>query len=1382
MKLLIFLLLLNCNKIIKELASKNKVGNDFLECIENDNIKEFEKLLNKEENKNLDLNKKNMENNIKSKGETFLTLAAKSNSLRIFKFLINQENIKVDEKNDKMQTALIASILEAPKSFKKYEIVDILIEKGADLNIKYGLKANNVLMLAIHIGDFNIINKILNENSDIINKQNMLGETALILAINTSIDKDSKEKIIKKLLDNKNLNLNIKDYKGYAALIYSILKEDFDIVLSLILSRTEEPLDLNTQDEFGKTALMYSIEKKNYRLVYLLLKEEVDLNIKDINNKKISFYLLENFDKNIFSLFKEIKNLKESSFDVYLCCEFIFRMIYNLENNKLREVYEFFKLNFKDKNQEIFKALVKCTGNLTFEKISLLESYLIWLDFFIDQEEMYYEKYLRSAVQKHNTILIFKAFENKNLDWLNYFFNKLRSLKNRNKLFNLFELNEKNQTFLILAVLNEFDSLILSILDMLRTYNIKIDIIKYIEHKDNESKNVLDYDNNNILKIEYENIVNENDIKTLNKDEKLQYYLYKGNFDSYRIFLKNNFEDDLIIKKTFHFLKLIKENQDNIALKMLEEDELNLNLTYGEEGLGAIHYAAIYGKVRLFEEIIKKDSNQANFKDKEGNTPLIHLIKRNLIKRVDKIVLIDKILKSNKVLEDINLKNKKGHNALLIACLKGDYEVVKKLINLKNIDLHIRNSKNESLVQIILSSLINSDAKEYQEVENAAYLNIIKLLLRKEPTLSDGIFSYISKDKNYISQYIFEILENNGIKNSFNLEEFHSFIKQGNDKLILDINDKEIFNRYSKEGKTSLHYALASPLILDKILKIDQIDVNAHKGNGLTPLVEAILTNNLESIKILVNDKRVNVNLPFEGNNSPLMLALYSNVETVNLILTREDVKFYLRNKNGETAFDIAINLDYREIANEILRKNRENIILSPYDEENLDEVQKSLIEKGIQNEDFPIYIGSFIKAAKRGYSEIIETSLQKNLIEKSYIDKYLYTLSKIAIEREDLKLLETIVKFLGDVNQSIKNDYKKKYLIHKAIKKNKIEVLKWLLSKNVDLNIVYSFAKDKFNIRTFSCLNLACKFGYIEIVKLLLDQGVEINFEKDYDNETPLIIAAEEGKFEIVKLLLDRGAEVNIPYQKYVNDENFKSHGHILTYVEQGRKAWDDRTPSGWTALMAASFNGHLEIAEILLKNGADVDAHNDVNNHTALTYAASQSHLEIVKLILKSNPKNVIQALNEAKGENYLSIIKLLLSKEVSDLVFNYEELKTKNDYKGYSKEKFISELLIKAINADDIDTINSLKSLLERDEKLIIHMRTEKSFGAYLSSVDWNSLLKALEKGYTEIIKIIINRSQFIKDLLLNPTKIYPKIEEEKLEKLLKILNEVGIDIHS
>lgn len=109
---------------------------------------------------------------------------------------------------------------------------------------------------------------------------------------------------------------------------------------------------------------------------------------------------------------------------------------------------------------------------------------------------------------------------------------------------------------------------------------------------------------------------------------------------------------------------------------------------------------------------------------------------------------------------------------------------------------------------------------------------------------------------------------------------------------------------------------------------------------------------------------------------------------------------------------------------------------------------------------------------------------------------------------------------------------------------------------------------------------------GYTEILKTLLKQGAEVN-ARDKDGKSALYYAATYGHADHVKLLLDNGADVNVVGLKVP-----------------------------WTPLIAASYYGHTEIVRLLLEVGADTTVR-DRDRQTALSYAQQQGHKEIVGLL---------------------------------------------------------------------------------------------------------------------------------------------------------------------
>jgi len=106
------------------------------------------------------------------------------------------------------------------------------------------------------------------------------------------------------------------------------------------------------------------------------------------------------------------------------------------------------------------------------------------------------------------------------------------------------------------------------------------------------------------------------------------------------------------------------------------------------------------------------------------------------------------------------------------------------------------------------------------------------------------------------------------------------------------------------------------------------------------------------------------------------------------------------------------------------------------------------------------------------------------------------------------------------------------------------------------------------------------------ELVKVLIELGVDINRKTQGRCTTALMMAAVHGRNECIELLIRSGA--------------------IL----------DKQGPDGVTALIGAAIYGYKNCVELLLKAGAKRNLVND-EGRTAIDLASSQGHMECVNLL---------------------------------------------------------------------------------------------------------------------------------------------------------------------
>lgn len=140
-----------------------------------------------------------------------------------------------------------------------------------------------------------------------------------------------------------------------------------------------------------------------------------------------------------------------------------------------------------------------------------------------------------------------------------------------------------------------------------------------------------------------------------------------------------------------------------------------------------------------------------------------------------------------------------------------------------------------------------------------------------------------------------------------------------------------------------------------------------------------------------------------------------------------------------------------------------------------------------------------------------------------------------------------------------------------------------------------------------------------LESMKLYIAAGGDIN-QSDELGATPLNIVTFRGNTEMVKLLLDAGATFEIGTFHLAISESEDNTDIVQAFLDHGADIHQkSETRNGHNALMFAAEYGHVEVGKLLLANGADINAGDDLND-PALNVAAFYGQLEFAKMLVEN------------------------------------------------------------------------------------------------------------------------------------------------------------------
>jgi len=208
--------------------------------------------------------------------------------------------------------------------------------------------------------------------------------------------------------------------------------------------------------------------------------------------------------------------------------------------------------------------------------------------------------------------------------------------------------------------------------------------------------------------------------------------------------------------------------------------------------------------------------------------------------------------------------------------------------------------------------------------------------------------------------------------------------------------------------------------------------------------------------------------------------------------------------------------------------------------------------------------------------------------------------------------------------------------LMHAASMGGDVDIVQWLLDRCVDAHSQQDVHGTPLHLaeangRLGHCksvdpthgtdsstpLHLASRYGHFEIVRLLIEHGVEVT-SQNRGRRTPLHLASSSGSPKTVRVLIEHGAEVTLQDQLHWTPLHLASSPRTpeIMWIVHGAEVTSQERWY-WMPPYPMSSSRSAEIVRVLIAHGAEVNSR--VRGHRTPLHLASSWSAETVRVLVE-------------------------------------------------------------------------------------------------------------------------------------------------------------------